>query len=133
MLDPLLSLQILNISSNRLTSLEGIHTASSLVSLDASSNLLTKLDGISSLASLQRLVVAYNRIDTLTALSRAAGFQTTRSELAYLDLRGNRLGSFRDVAALRDLTGLRHLHLHQEPTHSNPVRGTHCCIDRPMY
>jgi len=115
-LEKLPMLHTLNLSSNYLTSLEGIGNLESLLSLDVSSNNLTSLSGLSGLHNLTRLTAAYNRISNLDGLSRQIGkFQVRAPKLMYLDLRGNEIATPEMLIPLRDLSALRHLILYDTP------------------
>lgn len=97
-------LRKLNVSFNRLETLEGLGEVHSLRSLSCSGNKLERLDGILGLVRLKSLEAYRNK---LRSMDQVVVFE----ELTSLDLAGNELddvdGCQRAVVALTNLTELR--------------------------
>eukprot|EP00742_Colponemidia_sp_Colp-10_P016371 GILJ01018754.1.p1 GENE.GILJ01018754.1~~GILJ01018754.1.p1 ORF type:complete len:909 (-),score=207.05 GILJ01018754.1:13-2667(-) len=83
--------------------MEGLTRLTRLQILDLSSNKIKSIDGISTLLQLRRLVLAFNRISTLEGMRQVHG---DAYQLEYLDLNGNKLSSLQE---LRHLGGCIHL------------------------
>ncbi|KER27610.1 hypothetical protein T265_05420 [Opisthorchis viverrini] len=103
------ALATLELRSNRLTSFEGIGALTTLTSLYCAENSLKDTSGLSKLTGLVRLHARDNRISSLN------GITVAMSSLEYLNLRGNRLSSFRAVKLLSALPSLKVLNLLQNP------------------
>ncbi|TGZ56850.1 hypothetical protein CRM22_010092 [Opisthorchis felineus] len=99
------ALATLELRSNRLTSFEGIGALTTLTSLYCAENSLRDTSGLSKLTGLVRLHARDNRI------SRLNGITPAMSGLEYLNLRGNRISSFRAVKVLSVLPSLKVLNL----------------------
>ncbi|HVD98036.1 MAG TPA: DUF4153 domain-containing protein [Cytophagaceae bacterium] len=95
------SVNYLDVSYNKITSLHGIETMPHLDSLDISSNELTDISSIEKCTSLEMLLLSRNRINSVEALH-------SLSKLKSLSLDNNNI---QNVNALKSLTALNYLNL----------------------
>ena len=116
-LDALPSLEHLDLSSNRLARMEGLDGLPHLVTLNVASNAIVSIDGLGALRRLKKLNLSYNLIRLLAGLRAMHG---DGHELTSLDLRGNEVASFDELAALSGLGSLETLRLGTN-AHANPV------------
>ncbi|KAF0981631.1 hypothetical protein FDP41_012288 [Naegleria fowleri] len=131
------SLNILNISRNKLRKLSGLPLG--LTKLDVSHNLLTKLVGIEILSSLQELNASYNHINhtynvfitlgNLTSLNLSNNHikqldgMEHLTKLVDLNVMNNEISSFDSIRGLSNLRSLQYLKIKGNPIakHSNYV------------
>ena len=66
-------LTYLNLSSNRLERMEGLHTLGELQVLDLSCNLIRMIDGLAASPKLRRLLLGYNQLESLAGLVQCHG------------------------------------------------------------
>ena len=136
-----LSITVLNLHCNKLTSLLGLPDFQHLVelnlssnefsdvnvkelvqlrnlkSLDMSGNYITKLDSLPYIPSLEIFSVAFNKISSLNGLD---GFPSLKS----LDIRGNALSEVESFHAIQVLSSLRNIQIsNADGRHANPICG----------
>jgi len=94
------TLQFLDLSTNMLSSFEGVGTLTNLIVLRLSRNRLTRIAGLEDLASLQALDISMNSITRLEGLSHL-------SNLQLLYVYGNQIEALENLGGLAALRELR--------------------------
>lgn len=98
----------LNVSLNRLVSINGLQALQNLTSLNLSANLLEDCNSVAGLSRLRALQLQFNRIRDLSALCK---LQSVDLSLEYLDLRGNQFNSVLEARAISRLSSIPNLRL----------------------
>lgn len=91
----LVNLVDLNISCNRIATIEGLHNMRNLRVLNLSNNRITVINGLAGLYSLEKLDLSTNRISTLSNLAQLYGPQYPF--FAHLNLKGNQINQLREL------------------------------------
>ena len=114
-------LTYLNLSSNRLERMEGLHTLGELQVLDLSCNLIRMIDGLAASPKLRRLLLGYNQLESLAGLVQCHG-----GPLECFEAPGNRIALLRETEYLRGFAQLREVTLSRNGQ-ANPL------CDQPGY
>lgn len=128
-LDHLHGLTELNLSANNLISLaNGLDSVrNSLRVLNVSCNRLHSLDGVQDLPNLERLQAAFNHIRALGPLSRL----TPHHPLKYVDLACNAIADISELQHVAPLSRLREMRLRFPPSAAKPGNAG-CPSDNPV-
>lgn len=109
------SLKWLSVSGNRLASLQGIGGLSNLIVLNGSRNEITSMDDIKSLAQLQALILNDNQISSIGQLDQLSSLNTlilSRNPVRFLGAALNKVASLTKVSLsdcqLQDVGVLKH-------------------------
>lgn len=116
----------LDLSKNKIASLDncGFHSLTKLNFLDVSCNKLNSLDGIEDLVALRELNASHNKISSLSPFSR---FSTKRA-LKTLNIKGNLISDLKEFDFLVNFTSLTKLVL-SEGNDTNPICNNANCND----
>ena len=90
----------LNLSSNAIQRIEGLHNMSLLRVLNLSCNNIRVINCLGGLYSLQKLNLSYNKISSLTSLKQLYG--DAYSSFTHFDIRGNNISQ---VSEIKNLSG----------------------------
>ncbi len=93
------SLQILNVSQNKIILVKGAEKADQLKSLNLSSNRVVNLETVEQLKNLEKLFLGQNRIEKIDSLKNL-------KKLKYLVLSGNQITEIGELKALVNLVTL---------------------------
>jgi len=105
----LTSLIDLNISCNRIATIEGLHNMRNLRVLNLSNNRIAVINGLAGLYSLEKLDLSVNRISSLANLAQLYGPQYPF--FGHLSLKGNQISQLRELNYLAGCQYLRVLAL----------------------
>lgn len=102
-------LEVLDLSANKLTALNGVGNMPSLTSLNVSSNNLASLEGIRALPALTDLDISANAFESLD------GPWKEMASLSSLRAQSNRIAAVKGLEPLMEITSLRYLGVAANP------------------
>lgn len=121
-LSTLVQLRELNLSSNDIVVIEGLHRLARLEILNLASNRIKAVSGLEGMGNLRRINLSFNQISNISGFTALNG---PHSLLCNVDLRGNRIESLEEVRCLSRCQSLRFLAFQMDP--SSQSRGNPVC------
>ena len=130
MIDNLKKLKILNLSSNKIETIQGLDQLINLEQLNLSSNKIKKINknSLSSQYNLTKLILSYNYIQDISGLNMKYFQSNNDSKLRYLDLKCNQISDISQLQHLQHLKSLQNLMIeddndkNHDQTHiNNPI------------
>lgn len=98
------SVQIINVSFNKLRSLNGLENCVNLKFLNLTGNSITSVHGIGLLQNLKELLLAYNQLSQIKEMG-------TLKNLSILDLSYNKIIDYDKISPLQQIKKLQYLNI----------------------